>query len=733
MRYGLRQYRKYTKRVSAWIRFVLPFAAFLLALGTSTWAAEPKVVLGLGSGDAAKYNVEFMQFGRMLPLYKEYNIQASLMEGAGLYSRDETEEQLYQTFKQYHVIVTGSTPEGVYKFDDTFRKRAAVVGKALARYVQEGGGLLVQPVPVRYPGSDDEKYWNLVYAPLGLEILHEGVFDKTRAFEGMSLGTATFWFTRNIQAHPVTEGVSGLCLPLLGTGPYPGTVAMKYSPEWEVLVRGEKEARSYRSGTDNKINIEVEGAYTSTPPVLAVRAFGKGRVACYPISYIFTGCNYGNPLWAHVVETKGDPDSGRPSDSMKMQMNAYRWLAAPAMKIAGFGTYKPEPYKSVQFPKSVNWDALQFGKPFGGDPNFTYPDGQKPLTLAPPSASVRGIFGAHTAYTDGKGTVAQYVQAAKRAGVACLVFTDPLEKLTPEKLAKLKADCAEASKAGDFYACPGIEFTDGMGNRWAFWGEKIVFPDASFQKGKHTYVQWDGQKVNLYGQYIAACGYVGSALLDYQQLRKNGAHPENLWWFFHYLPLVYDHGKLIADNYNDYLFGLRDMRRAAIASFTRITDPAEVAEAAGLCFTRFNSLPNAKAALNTRCGAYGEANASGQFVSQGPVIVSWEAINQQMEDNWKQTRGAQRVRLKFTVKSDVGIADVKVHDADRGPIRRFLGHGEKTLAREFELVHDQQRYLTLEVSDTAGKRAFSNYILLFCYKGGLFRCGDNLNILGPTA
>jgi hypothetical protein len=35
--------------------------------------------------------------------------------------------------------------------------------------------------------------------------------------------------------------------------------------------------------------------------------------------------------------------------------------------------------------------------------------------------------------------------------------------------------------------------------------------------------------------------------------------------------------------------------------------------------------------------------------------------------------------------------------------------------------------------DTAGKKAISQPVLVYCYKGELFRCGDNLNILGPTA
>jgi hypothetical protein len=372
-----------------------------------------------------------------------------------------------------------------------------------------------------------------------------------------------------------------------------------------------------------------------------------------------------------------------------------------------------EPYKPIQFPAKVNCD-----RPFA------------------PAATrdIRGIFGAHTAYSDGNGTVADYVKAAKAAGLSFIVFNDPLEKLTKETLKKLKADCAEASKAGDFYACPGITFTDGVGNPWVFWGEKIVWPEASFANwnGSIKYVQWDGQRVNNYGRYITACNYCGSALLDYKQLVRNGAHRENLWWFFHYLPFVYEKDRLVADNESEYLFGLRDMRWAAVASFTRIRSPGDVAAAAGACFTGMKDLPSAKTALNTNFLAYEVAMPAGQYTSQGPVIAAWQEINSTL-DNWRYIRGAQRVRLRFVVRSDAGIAEVNVMDADRGPIRRFLGHGIKEFSREFELVHDQQHYLTLEVVDTAGKKAISHEIMVYCYKAGLQRCGDNTNILGATA
>ncbi len=705
-----------------WNDLIFGVAALVLGVcGSPVAAAEtapvPLVVLGSCRDDAAKYNAEFLRYHPTVPFYKKGGVQATLIESrmllGTLSGRELTAEQIYEALKPCHAVAFATSHEGVFKLDEKWRRRAGAVGQALTRYVSEGGGLLIQPQPVRYPGSDDELFWNLVFEPLGLTLLHEGLFDKTRSFEGQTLTAATFWRTRNIKPHPVTEGVAGLCLPLHDFFAGPGVVAMRYAPEWEILVRGEREAASYRSGSDNRLHLDLPGTAGEAPPVVAVRAFGKGRVVCYPLAALFTGMNFGNALWSHIVESRGDVASGFPSDSMKLMLNACRWLAEPALANPALGTYQPEPYQRVAAAPSLNLS-------------------QPVLALTPAQADaakgVRVVMGAHSAYTDGRGSVAQYAAAAKAAGLAGIVFADPLERLTPVTFAKLKADCAAASEDASFYACPGIEFTDGAGNRWFFWGEKLVWPSDTLVSGRYTHVQWDGRKVNHYGHYNDACGLPGSALLDYRQLRANGSHPENLWWFWHYAPLVYDNGECVADNYSEYLFGLRDLRAASLVSFTRLRDPAEVAAAARLCFTGFRDQAHVRAGLNTR-GQGGK----GQFVSQGPVVNAWRALNAQMDVNWRQTRGAQRVRLYFAVTSDVGIADVRVYDADRGALRRFDGKGAPRLEREFELVHDQQHYLALEVIDTAGRRALADDIRLYCYKSGLFRCGDNLNILGPTA
>jgi len=671
---------------------------------------ESPAILGITADDAEKYNAEMFMYRRMVPMFAENHIEATLIERGAFLSSELSDKQLDAMLQSCHVVNLHCGSEGVHKLTPELEVRAKRVGEALLRYVQAGGGLLIQPRPVRYPNTDDEKYWNIVLEPLGITILHECTYDKTRSYEGKTIAKALFWWTSNICMHPVTQNVKCLYLPLSSATGQPGLAAIRYSSDWQVLVSGEKEAKSYKTESDNAVNISTEGSYNTAPPVLAARQLGKGRIVCYPIDPVFTGMNYGNPLWSATVESAGDPSANRSSQGMTMQMNAYRWLAETARTNSTLGTLKRAKHQPIQFDAAVDRESIPFRDPM--------------------KSEVRGIFGAHSAYSDGAGTVDEYVKAAKDSGLSFIVFNDPLEKLTPTKLLNLKADCADASKDPSFYACPGVEFTDGDGNRWATWGEKILFPDNSFKDGKNEYPQWDGKVVRHFGQYVGAATFIGCGLLDYKQLHNNGCHPENLWWFYHYFPFVYEKDKLIADNYSEYLFGLADLRSAALASFTRIRRPSDVRIAAETCITGFNDLSHAKKALNTSAEPSVAALSGNEQVSQGPLIALWNAVMPQ--GNWRHSRGVQRVRFKFVVRSESGIAEVKVRDSNQAVFRRYSGSGANELTREFEAVNDKQHYLTLEVTDLNGKRAMSQDIRIYSYTSGFYRCGDNLNILGSA-
>lgn len=67
----------------------------------------------------------------------------------------------------------------------------------------------------------------------------------------------------------------------------------------------------------------------------------------------------------------------------------------------------------------------------------------------------RGLIGAHSNYTDGKNSVREMSEAAKKAGLQFLIFTDPLADFPVEKVKAFVSECAASSGDG-FTAVPGV-------------------------------------------------------------------------------------------------------------------------------------------------------------------------------------------------------------------------------------------------------------------------------------
>jgi hypothetical protein len=675
-------------------------------------AAEPTPMIGFLQAEAERYEAEWRLYTGYYKTLAKNGLQGALLDSRPLYRNAPAPGQFYGQLKAFHAVVLIALEEGTTRMTEAHRQRCLAARADLERYVREGGGLFLLMQAVRYPGDEDEKFYNLLLENFGCRMLHEGVFDKANTFTApatLVFQPMQFFITTNIKPHPTTEGVRRLYLPRYACQPNPGVEALGLDANWQTVVAGEPTAKSYSVGHENELNLDREASQATAPPIAAARSFGKGRVFIYsaPNKHVFL--NYGNRQWPQITEKDGDKENGKPSDSNQLVINALRWVAGPAMGIEGFGTHQLAPIQPVKFEAAVNWDA-PFGKGRDG---------------------IRGMVGAHTRLTDGRGAVADYAAAARAAGLSFVVFTDPLEQLTQEKLAKLKGDCAAASNE-TFYACPGVEFTDNLGVRWAAWGEGVVWPEESFESNGRRYPCWDGRRILARGRYEASCRFAANGILDYRELRAAGAHPANLWWFYRIFPFVYDGGKPVADNVDEYFHALRDLRWMSVDAFTRIRSPEEVADAAKTCSSVMRDLKSARELLNSRCGSYHLSLAADHYVTQGPQILQWECRNSQMENPWQQTRGAQRVRLKFEVASGDGIAEVKVHDADYGIARRYAGGGAGTLAREFEMVQDKQHWLALEVTDTKGRRAISRNFLVYSYKSGFHRCGDNLNILGSA-
>lgn len=691
------------------------FIAFLLTI-CITFTSEAtenstkiKFAITRTSGD--RFNDSFRRYSPLAKYYKEQGCEPFLLDLNKIIHGRYNTQALYLLLSKYHVVLLETRDEGIDQYSSKKAAIAKDVGQALKMYVENGGGLIIQVSAVRYPNDQDETFWNSCLKPFGIQLLHEGIYDSANNLKDTIKPNTqmTFSLTSNITEHPVTTDVKGLLLPLESYISYPGTPPYKFTDAWTIVIRAEKTAKSYKNDQHNcRFSPKITGTYTSAPPVVAVRNFGKGRMVAISINRLFTGINYKNEYWGNQVEFKGA--NGKPSNSVRLIANAVKWTAQNALKDPSLGKAKPAPYKTIVYPEKVSWDKKSF---------TTYTNKQ-----------AFGIWGLHTDLTDGEGSVADYSAAAKDAGLAFIVFSDPLELLTPEKMKKLKADC-EAVSNDSFYACPGIEFTDGVGNRWVLWGERLAWPLKSFQKGKYTYQQWTGKIIKHYGKYIMTNGFTGNALISYKQLLANKAYPENMWWFFNIIPKAYEGDQLIADNSDQMQFALQDLRWFYPITFNRIKSPTAITNALKSGVTSFKDIQSARKVLNQRGNPFHAAKNAQQYISTGNIKITFQVINEQMENNWLYTRGAQRAKCKFTAEAPAGIKSVKVIDAFSGIIRSFNGSNAEKLTREFELVHSRKYSLWLEVTDSEGNIALSHSERIWCYKQDLFRCGDNLNILGP--
>ncbi len=688
-------------------------AAGVLSALTIFAASDLKV--GITNGFLPQSNSEFVMYDKFAKHLETKGITPFQIEIRNLMPNCP-ESRISGEIRKAQVLFLQPLDESVNKLDPAKRASAERLGKELAAFVSDGGGLVVFPSPTRYPNHDDEEFWNIAFRPLGMQILHEGVIDiKTRKksvfVAGLPIYGEDVFFTKNIGKHPVTEDVSGLWLPVLSYSGYPGVPLMKYSPEWNIIVRTEKGAKSWqRSLSANVPSMEsviaAPGSENGEIPLIAVRELGKGRIVCIPVSRLHTGLNFGKDVWSQTVETKGV--GSVPSDLLKLEENAIRWCGESAHAAGVEGTYFPSSsHSAVRFPKSVSFDP-----PFGEVPKKQY----------------RGIIGLHSSYSDGKSSVAEYVSAARKKGLAFIVFTDPLEKLTEKTFEKLKADCKAACK-DDFYAGFGVEFTDGSGLRRMVLGEKVVWPGGKpfDNHGKGAFQLWDGKTIRHFGRYSEINGFAPCAIIDAGGLAGNSVRPENLHWFWNAVPRAYEGTKLIADNEKNAIFMLHDLRMINILPYTRIRSAEEVSSAADTASMMSSDFGRIKKILNTNSRVDDYALVYGK----GLVFKRFCGVNVQEDPRPLHTAGCGRIRLRADVSSPAGIREVRIMDSEDGLLKRFDAKGAKNFSVETELVHDKQRNIWCEAVDNAGNRAVSDSLFSYDYKQGLFRCGDNLNILGP--
>lgn len=645
----------------------------------------------------------------------------------------------------------------------------------LETFMEQGGGVLVVPscrVEKPLEGGEFLKWLQR----LGATIYFQGVVDPERrqVVDWCKWpGAPEYIWTSEIAENPITRGVKNLWYrtgvsvhysvlsapltldanwtPLLFTGPGSRAVSWAESPFERESILSSAFQKTYGDF------ILPQGQQGGKLPLLAVRARGQGRLAVFSVNPQDLFWSPYIPAQGGVMLHKGFKD--RPSDGWALMNNLYTWLAEPSLAgnaLGGAKTVLEQLFrKPATAPQSVDWKrasetGLAPSIP-GADPILPSPSpaaSDKPIDTV--AAVPCGLAGAHTAYSSGSGTVAEWVAAAKASGLDFIIFMEDIGKMNAGKWEKLKADCAAISD-DQFTAYPGMEFEHENFTRGYFFNRHWLWlVEENILTRDRQYIQTSR---NIPGSHAGPL----QLWLAYEQpfplrtLMTLGffSHQSNLtpaWAHraFGSMSIFTRDKKGVIDDIKDTLpVFLRLQSQKLVISpmaLALMSDPSEIAgvvKRGGPFVTTLGGKKNVGAAIDTG-GAYCYGGrASALCATTGPQILNWSASQTcaYVIPRWNVARREEdffaldnfRYRVRLAAQSAAGLKEVVVYDGDQGVYRRFLPDGKKQFEATLDLSNGQSRHLVLVVKDQAGGIAVSPEIQTETWLNRHYLCADRCN------
>ena len=663
------------------------------------------------------------------PIYIRSNVPADPALEARLRAADmqvvvlPDEVRDWETVSRFHLwLILDWSPEKVDR--ETLRK-----------FLEAGGGVFMA-----ISGSDlvGDKYpaWNALLAPYGAGTRREQVVDREHDWQQPRWGRSYAW-TTNFLPSPVTRELTALWYPdhpLNGQGMKLANARLLLDEHWSPLVRTMPTGGAYTLLTTGAP--DFTHPTQTEPPLLAARAVGAGRLAVqsFPAFYNFSG---GSTLMVdNVVLDHGDGQ--RRSDGAMLLLNLFRWLAEPAQAAGTLGGYRPEtplPQKAWPGPP-VTWQQWAWMRP-------RVPGMVETADQPAPSClhHFRGLLGAHTALSNGAGTVAEQCAAARDAGYDFIIFTEHLPEMTAEKYARLVAEC-RAAGTDKFLALPGLDMQvcpwgNAVAPKWNY----LVFGFDRFPEPR--YLSADGAFfAREFDNWYFAQDAPGVAVhsLSSRLPAEGKGLPGWFYAFYNCFSLfTYRAGTLIDDAEGEFrrvtdngayllpvvthlCYSPDDIRRARRAPFQfYVNIPGAERESAADYRDRLYSV-----GANLRFGhgmAGGFRAPQPSFVSSGPMLEEYAMVGGYPFD----LQYNDRARLVLGVSSAAPLRAVTISDGER-PYRRFAVQGRQARVAAEDYLSRYWHFVT-GAEDANGGRLITSMLAGASYHIWARMCTDQQNII----
>ncbi len=591
-----------------------------------------------------------------------------------------------------HVYMPGTSPG----LDEMVEQKKQL----LLEYVKQGGGLLVMRVQGWQFGKDIDAA-NQWLAPCDIQILGEQVVDDEHKVK-LESGYELSW-TDNVTRHPATEGVKGIFYTTYHHMYSDSTSPIKAGKDWTILLRGKATTKSLRTVKGGQPPPPSPGTYGSEPPLLAVRDFGKGRIAVWPVNSTCIWQDGYHILWGRGLTMDGE-SSGMRGDAARLIANLMTYLAEPSRDTFGGYTVPRKPKSESQRPPGwKDWDRL------------------KAKGAYPPRCFV-GLIGAKSSLSSGQGTPEEFIQAAKEVGYDFIAFTEDLDQLAQEEFVRLQAICKQQSTE-TFKAYPGFAYLDESGNSWVTFSDRLRWPEDGWSSQKYP------GRIKINNALSRGCQWPPVVLITSHSNPEKAAFQGNFKVISLY---TYEDGKLVDDSVDTYL-RLEKMRYGlSPVAVHLVTSPEKVKRARTSGYQTYvrwfdgNMVDALSGHIAKYKGNYVHCRSS--FVSNGPIIEDTRILNFATSDLAFATQ--DRIRVHVKASSTAGLREVKILNSDSPrPWRRFLPGGEPEFESSIDHFHDKQYELIVHATDNDGKQAIGWGAWTAIQENSFPRCSDNINTM----
>ena len=397
-----------------------------------------------------------------------------------------------ERIRKYNVLVIYVTPDAFKVCHQNQRTSPELVEsfrKMIDDYVAVGGGVLLIPDE----GNAKKQMVGDLTSIWGAQIASERIEESNPDFNGKltnALYDIPLSYTDNILPSPVSGGITGIWYP--SGAHYNGTSTnpLVLDKDWQLVFKGSKTSKVRAFGS-NKDDADYAGGRiagvpcrkegVTEPDLFAIRDYKKGRIALISTMPQYSMGSGTQFIFNREVLSKGIKD--KKSDFGHLLENTYRWLAEPSLKSGAVGGYATR--ESALVPVNYRKLVREFN-------DYTYWFWEYDVMqwhIPPKNGQIfKGLIGARSALSDGKGTVQEYKDAAAKAGLDFVVFMENFESLTKEKYDQLVAECKMLSD-NKVKLIPGFSIRNNIGNYTLCIAEDGFWPsDPSFLVGPNKTV-----------------------------------------------------------------------------------------------------------------------------------------------------------------------------------------------------------------------------------------------------